>query len=167
MQNIKCAVLLAHLSWRFKWAIVTGFVRLLSGVNFSHFWLLLCNRCKDIRKVVPKVLYHNLSEGPISGPWPLIGWCILDFFSTTAAWISTKLDRKALLQNCIPVSDPSTNMATLASDWLVHFQLLLRYSCMDSNETSQEGSTQKSTYFWGSDPSTNMAVMTSDWLVHF
>ena len=58
-------------------------------------------------------------------PWPLIGWTIFGFFSTTAEWILTKLDRKqvlnALYQVCVFRADRKSKMAALASDWLKHF----------------------------------------------
>ena len=62
-------------------------------------------------------------------PWPLIGWDIFDFFSETAEWNSTKLDRKqdlnVLYQVCVFRADRKNKMAALASDWLRHFRLLL------------------------------------------
>ena len=48
-----------------------------------------------------------------------------DFFSTTAIWVLTKLDRKqvlnALYQVCVFRADRKSKMAALASDWLNHF----------------------------------------------
>ena len=61
--------------------------------------------------------------------WPLIGWDIFDFFSETAEWNSTKLDRNqdlnALYQVCVFGADRKNKMAALASDWPRHFRLLL------------------------------------------
>ena len=58
-------------------------------------------------------------------PWPLIGWNIFDFFSTTVEWILTKLDRKqifnTLYQVCVFCADRKSKMAALASDMLKHF----------------------------------------------
>ena len=54
---------------------------------------------------------------------------IFDFFSETAEWNSTKLDRKqdlnVLYQVCVFQADRKNKMAALASDWLRHFRLLL------------------------------------------
>ena len=58
----------------------------------------------------------------------LIGWDIFDF-SKTAEGNSTKLDRKQDLnvfyQVCVFRADRKNKMATLASDWLSYFRLLL------------------------------------------
>ena len=62
-------------------------------------------------------------------PLPLIGWDILDFFSETAEWNSTKLDRtqdlNILYQVCVFRANRKNKMAAMASDWLRHFWLLL------------------------------------------
>ena len=62
-------------------------------------------------------------------PWPLIGRDIFDFFSETAELNSTKLDRKqdlnVLYEVCVFRADRKNKMASLASDWLSHFGLLL------------------------------------------
>ena len=51
-------------------------------------------------------------------PWPLIGWDIFDFYSETADWNWTKLDRKqdlnVLYQVCVFRADQKTKMAALA-----------------------------------------------------
>ena len=77
-------------------------------------------------------------------PWPLIGWGISDFCSKTAERNSTKLDRKqdlnVLYQVCIFRADQKNKMATLASDWLRHFRLLL---WTEFNETWQEARSQR------------------------
>ena len=79
-------------------------------------------------------------------PWPLIGWNIFNFFSETAEWNSTKLDRKQdlnfLYQVCVFRADRKNKMAALASDWLTHFRLLWnRWS--EFNETWQEARHQR------------------------
>ena len=80
-------------------------------------------------------------------PWPLIGWDIFDFSSETAEWNSTKLDRKqdlnVLYQVCVFRADRKNKMATLASDWLRHFRLLLWNHWMEFNETWQEARFQR------------------------
>ena len=80
-------------------------------------------------------------------PWPLIGWDIFDFFSETAEWNSTKLDRKqdlnVLYQVCVFRADRKNKMAALASDWLKHFRLLLWNRWAEFNETLQEARPQR------------------------
>ena len=50
-----------------------------------------------------------------TSPWPLIGWDMFDFFSETAEWNSTKLDRKqdtnVLYQICVFRADRKNKMA--------------------------------------------------------
>ena len=80
-------------------------------------------------------------------PWPLIGWDIFDFSSDTAERNSTKLDRKqdlnALYQVCVFRADRKNKMASLASDWLRHFRLLLWNRWIEFNETWQEARSQR------------------------
>ena len=79
-------------------------------------------------------------------PWPLIGWDIFDFSSETAEQNSTKFDRKqdlnVLYQVCVFRADQKNKMATLASDWLRHFRLLLWNRWMEFNKTWQEARSQ-------------------------
>ena len=79
-------------------------------------------------------------------PQPLIGWDIFDFSVETAERNSTNLDRKqdlnALYQVCVFRADRKNKMATLASDWLRHFRLLLWNRWMEFNETWQEARSQ-------------------------
>ena len=76
----------------------------------------------------------------------LFGWDIFDFFSETAEQNSTKLDRKqdlnALYQVCVFRADLKNKMAALASDWLIHFRLLLWNRWTEFNETWQEARSQ-------------------------
>ena len=80
-------------------------------------------------------------------PWPLIGWDIFDFSSETAKRNSTKLDRKqdlnTLYQVCVFRADQKNKMATLASDWLRHFRLLLWNRWTELNKTWQEARSQR------------------------
>ena len=75
-------------------------------------------------------------------PWPLIGLDIFDFFSETAERNSKKFDRKQDLnvfyQVCVIEANRKNKMATLASDWLRHFRLLLWNRWTEFNETWQE-----------------------------
>ena len=79
-------------------------------------------------------------------PWSLIGWDIFDFASETAERNSTKLDRKqdlnVLYQVWVFRADRKNKMATLASDWLRHFRLLLWNRWTELNETLQEARSQ-------------------------
>ena len=79
-------------------------------------------------------------------PWPLIGWDIFDFCSETAEQNSIKLDRKqdqnVLYQVCVFWADRKNKMATLASDWLRYFRLLLWNRWMEFNGTLQEARSQ-------------------------
>ena len=89
--------------------------------------------------------------GPIGKTrWPplsLIGWDIFDFSSETAERNSTKLDRKqdynVLYQVCVFRADRKNKMATLASDWLRHFRLLLWNRWKEFNKTWQEARSQR------------------------
>ena len=109
------------------------------------------NSTKLDRKQDLNALYQVCVFGPIGKtrwlPWPLIGWDIFDFFSETAVRNSTKLDRKqdlnALYQVCVFRADRKNKMATLASDWLRHFQLLLWNRWTEFNETWQEARSQR------------------------
>ena len=80
-------------------------------------------------------------------PWPLIGWDIFDFSSKTAEQNWMKLDWKqdlnVLHQVCVFRADRKNKMATLASDWLRHFRLLLWNHWMEFNETWQEARFQR------------------------
>ena len=80
-------------------------------------------------------------------PWPLIGWDIFNFSSETAERNLTKLDRKqdlnVLYQVCVFRADRKNKMATLASDWLRHFRLLLWNRWTEFNETWQEARYQR------------------------
>ena len=111
-----------------------------------------------------KVIQRNLTESKIStpstkfvffgpirktkwSPWPLIGWDIFDFSSETAERNSTKPDRKqdlnAHYEVCVYQADQKNKMATLVSDWLRHFWLLLRNCWKEFNETGQKPSAQR------------------------
>ena len=67
--------------------------------------------------------------------------------SETAEWNSTKFDSKQDLNILYQVwgfqADPKNKMATLASDWLRHFQLLLWNRWTEFNETWQEARSQR------------------------
>ena len=79
-------------------------------------------------------------------PWPLIGWDIFYFSSETAEQNSMKLDRKQdlkiIFQVCVFQANRRNKMAALASDWLIHFRLLLWNSWRKFNETWQEARSQ-------------------------
>ena len=75
-----------------------------------------------------------------------------DFFSTTAEWILTKLDRKqvinALYQICVFCADRKSKMAALASDWLKHFSTssLQRLNGFWRNLTGSKSSTSSTKF---------------------
>ena len=79
-------------------------------------------------------------------PWPMIYWDIFNFSSETSERNSSKLDRKQnlniLYQVCVFPADRKNKMATLASDWLRHFRLLLRNHWKEFIETWQEARSQ-------------------------
>ena len=78
--------------------------------------------------------------------WLLIGWDIFDFSSETTEGNLTKLDRKkdlsVLYQVCVFRANRKNKMATLASDWLRHFRLLLWNRWREFNKTWQEERSQ-------------------------
>ena len=86
---------------------------------------------------------------------------------------STKLDRKKerniLYQVCVFWVDRKNKMATLASDWLRHFRLLLWNRWTELNETWQEARSQRplSICVFRTDRKNKMAALASDWLRHF
>ena len=103
-----------------------------------HFRLLLWNHWTEFNETwqearsqrpLPSLCFSGRSEKTRWPPWSLIGWDIFDFFSETAEWNSTKLDRKqdlkAFYQVCVFLGDRKNKMAALASDWPRHFRLLL------------------------------------------
>ena len=105
-------------------------------------------------------------------PWSLIGWDIVNFFSATTQWNSTKLDRKQDFNisstKFVFRADGRTNMAMLACDWLRHFRLLL-YNCWwEFDITCQEACTNVlyQVCILGVDRLTKMAALASDWLRH-
>ena len=129
---------LVHLSRRLKCTIVItrcpSSVRLSLTFTFSTSSL---NPLNGIQRNLTgsKILTSSTKFvffGPIGKtrwpPWPLIVWDVFDFFSITAEWNSTKLDRNhdlnVLYQVCVfgPIGK---EMAALASDWLRHFLFLL------------------------------------------
>ena len=121
-----------------------------------HFWLLLWNHWTEFNETwqearsqrpLPSLCFSGRSEKTRWPPLPLIGWDIFDFFSETAEWNSTKLDRKqdlnALYQVCVFWADQKNKMAALASDWLRHFWLLLWNRWTEFSKTWQEARSQR------------------------
>ena len=127
------------------------------------------NRKQDLN-----VLYQVCVFGPIGNtrrlPWPLIGWNISDFSSESAERNSSKLSRKqdlnVLYQVCVFRADRKNKMATVASDWLIHFRLLL---WTEFNETWQEARSQRAlpSLYFRADPKNKIAALASDLLRHF
>ena len=107
-------------------------------------------------------------------PWPLIGWGIFDFSSETAERNSMKLDRKqdfnVLYQVSVFWADRINKTAALASDWLIHFRLLLWNLWTEFNKSWQEARSQRplpSLCFSDRSKKKRMAALDSDWLRHF
>ena len=120
----------------------------------THFRLLLWNRWKEFNETwqearyqhpLPGLCFSGRSEKQLG--WPLIGWDIFDFFSETADWNSTKLDRnqhlKVFYKVCVFRADWINKMAALAYGWPIHFRVLLWNRWMKFNETWQEAKSQR------------------------
>ena len=116
-----------------------------------HFRLLLWNRVMEFNETwrearskcpLPSLCFFGPIGKTRRPPWPLIGWDIFDLSSEAAEWNSRKLDRKqdlnVLYQVCVFRADWKNEMATLASDWLKHFGLLLWNGWTEFNETWEE-----------------------------
>ena len=155
---VQWLVFLVHLSRRLKCTIVitrcpSSVVRPSLTFTFSTSSLKLLNGIQ--RNLTGSKISTSSTKFVFSGPigktrwppWPLIGWDIFNFFSETVEQNSTKLDRKedlnVLYQVCVFRADRKNKMATVASDWLRHFQLLLWNCWTDFNETWQEGRSQR------------------------
>ena len=120
-----------------------------------HFRLLLWNCWTELNETWQEARSQHPSKfvffRPIRKtrwpPWPLIGWDIFDFFSETVERNSTKLDRKqdlnVLYQVCVFWADRKNKAASLASDSLSHFQLLLWNRWTEFNKTWQEARSQR------------------------
>jgi len=73
-------------------------------------------------------------RNPICPTWPLIGWNILNFFSTADgiySQLATNVPYEVLTRCCYFLSRLKSNLAALASDWLTHFELLLKNGWRD------------------------------------
>ena len=115
--------------------------------------------------------------GPIGKTrWPSRLWLaetFFDFSPETAERNSTNLDRKQDLnifyQVCVFRANRKNKMATLASDWLRHFRLLLWNRWMEFKETWQEARSQcplPSLCFFGRSEKQD-GCPGLDWLRHF
>ena len=116
--------------------------------------------------------YVHYWDHALSVVRPSLTFHIFDF-SETAEWNSTKHDRKqdlkALYQFCVFRADRMAKMATLASNWLRHFRLLLWNGWREFDETLQEaGSQGPLPILCFSGKSENQDGGTAaDWLRHF
>ena len=107
-------------------------------VTFSHFRLLLWNRCQIC------CFFADLKNK--MAPWPLIGWDIFDFFSETADRNSTKLDRKQYLNVLYQVCGfffRADRKNEMSSDWPRHFRLLLWNRRTEFNRSRQDARYQR------------------------
>ena len=93
---------------------------------------------------------------------------IVDFSSETIERNSTKLDRKQY-QVCVFWGRSENKMATMASDWLRHFRLLLWNCWTEFNATWQEARSQchLPSLCFLVDRKNKMAALASDLLRHF
>ena len=120
---------------------------------------------------------HALSVVPRpSSVRPSLTFHIFDFFSETTEQNSTKLDSKqdlnVLYQVCIFFFGPIVkinNMASLASDWVRHFRLLLWNHRKEFNETyrKQDLNFLYHVCVFMADRKNKMAALASDLLRHF
>ena len=144
-----------------------------------HFRLLLWNRLTEFNETwqearsqrpLPSLCFFRRIRKTRWPPWPLIGWDIFDS-SETAEQNITKLDRKqdikVLYQVCVFLADQKNKMATLASDWLRHFRLLLWNRWTEFNETWQDIKVLYQVCVFLADQKNKMATLASDWLRHF
>ena len=106
-------------------------------------------------------------------PWPLIHWDICDF-SKTAEQNSRKLDRiqdfNVFYHACVFRADRKNKMATLASDWLMHFRILLWNRWTEFEETWQESRSpcpQPLVCVFQADQKIKMATLAYHWLRRF
>ena len=119
-----------------------------------------------------KFVYFGLIGKTRWPPWPLIGWDIFSF-SETAEWYLMKLHRKQglkiLYQVCVFRVDRKNKTATLASDWLRCFQLLLLNCWTEFNklDRKQDLNVLYQVCVFGADRKNKMAALASDWLRHF
>ena len=106
-------------------------------------------------------------------PWPLIGWYFFTFSSVTGEQNLMKFYRKQEHNVLYQVSDFwtdwKTKMASLASDWLRHFGLLLCNPWIEFNESLHEARSQYplSTFMFLAYQKTKIAALASDWLILF
>ena len=103
-------------------------------IGWNIFRLLLRNHWMDFdetwqeastQRSLPSLCFSCRSEIQDGRPGLWLAETFFDFFTATAEWILTKLDRKqvpnVLYQVCVFPADRSSKMAALASDWLKHF----------------------------------------------
>ena len=125
-----------------------------SGVN-SHIFTIPLKPLNGIQRNFKgskistsstKFVYFSLIGKNKIAAMVFIGWDIFYFSSETAERNSTKLDRKqdlnVLYQVCVFRADWINKMATPASDWPRHFQLLLWNRWTEFKETWQEARSQ-------------------------
>ena len=156
-------------------------VRLSVVVNFSHFRLLLWNRWREFDVTLQEArsqrpLPSLCLLGPIKKtrwpPWPQIAETFYDFSSETTERNSMKLDRKQDLNVLYQVffrANWKNKMATLASDWLRYFRLLLWNRWTEFNKTWKEARSlcPLPSLCFRADRKNKMAALASDWLRHF
>ena len=107
-------------------------------------------------------------------PWPLIGWDICDFFSETAEWNSTKLDRRQILnilyQGCV-FSGRSEKQDGRPDLWFT--EDIFNFSTETAEQNSMKLNRKQDLEIlyqvcvFRADRKNKMTALASDWLRHF
>ena len=135
------SVVTFHCDWKSKMAAIdSDWTR--------YFRLFRKNHCMDNHQTCHKCFFYGPEEvlllsvaigNPRWPPWKLIGWDILHSFSRTTVWTITNLATNVsfmVLRKCCYFSlHGKSKMATMDSDWLIHFRLLLKHHCMGDHQT--------------------------------
>ena len=136
-RRLKCTIVITHCP--------LSIVRPSLSFNIFDFSSVTAeqNSTKLVRKQDLKILHQVcVFEANNKTPWPLIGLAIFDFSSETVEWNSKKLGRKqhlnVLYYICFFGPIGKNKVATLASDWLRYFPLLLWNYRREFNQTWQE-----------------------------
>jgi len=119
-------------------------------LRLKNYWRDLLQTCHKCSLWAPdQVLFLFMSiRNLVWPPWPLIGWHILNFFSTAEgiySKLATAVPDEVLTKWCYFLGRSKSNLAALASDWLTHFQLLLKNGWRDLLQSCHKCS------WWGPD----------------
>ena len=136
---VQCSDVIASVIDQNKRLFRTSLVRLLSQrEEHSETLTFKCTWAKGSSALLWSRVVCRLSI--------VVNFHIFNLFSETAERNSTKLDRKqdlnVLYQVCVSWADRKNKMASLASDWLRHFWLLLWNFWREFNKTLYEARSQ-------------------------